>query len=156
MKVYRCLLCVVITLMSVLHCGCQSSEERPLANDANYPELDRSKLPLAGLNGLLDNFDQDGRQTPQIDYDTVDGLAALLGYAQLNGDIKRGWGKMKAAWGKRATSGNRNSGWTKFGAAWGKREPGWNNLKGLWGKRADKWDKLAEAWGKRQELSRSY
>uniref|UniRef100_A0A182N1I9 Uncharacterized protein n=1 Tax=Anopheles dirus TaxID=7168 RepID=A0A182N1I9_9DIPT len=159
MKVYRCLLCVVITLMSVLHCSCQSSEERPVANEPNYPELDRGKMPLAGL---LDTFDQDGRQTQPggplvpIDYDPVDGLTARLGYAQLNGAIKRSWGRMNAAWGKRAAGGNRNSGWTKLGAAWGKREPGWNNLKGLWGKRADKWDKLAAAWGKRQELSRSY
>uniref|UniRef100_A0A182WZ64 Uncharacterized protein n=1 Tax=Anopheles quadriannulatus TaxID=34691 RepID=A0A182WZ64_ANOQN len=159
MKMHRCLLCVVIALMSVLHCSGQSSEERALGSDLNYPELDRSKMPIASLNGLLDTLEHDS--TRQLgggpdDYELVDSLAARLGYPHANGDIKRSWSKMNAAWGKRVSGGNRNSGWTKFGAAWGKREPGWNNLKGLWGKRADKWDKLASAWGKRQELSRSY
>ncbi|XP_035899395.1 prothoracicostatic peptides [Anopheles stephensi] len=157
MKMYRGLLCVALTLMSALHCSCQSSDERVLANEPSYPELDHSKIPMASLNGLLDTLEHDSRQlggsNPE-DYETADSLAARLGYPHLNGEAKRGWGKMNAAWGKRA--GSRNSGWTKFGAAWGKREPGWNNLKGLWGKRADKWDKLASAWGKRQEISRSY
>ncbi|XP_050073073.1 prothoracicostatic peptides [Anopheles maculipalpis] len=155
MKMHRSLLCLVVTLMSVLHCSCQSSDERVLPNDPNYPELDHSKM--ASLNGLLDSLDHDSRQvggSNPDDYETADGIAARLGYPHLNGDAKRSWSKMNAAWGKRA--GSRNSGWTRIGAAWGKREPGWNNLKGLWGKRADKWDKLAAAWGKRQELSRSY
>uniref|UniRef100_A0A182RMU0 Uncharacterized protein n=1 Tax=Anopheles funestus TaxID=62324 RepID=A0A182RMU0_ANOFN len=168
MKMHRCLLCVVITLMSVLHCSCQSSEERVLTNEPNYPELEHSKIPMASINGLLDTLDHDNRQAavgsggiigsqlaPE-DYETAENLAARLGYPHLGGETKRSWSKMNAAWGKRAGAGNRNSGWTKFGAAWGKREPGWNNLKGLWGKRADKWDKLASAWGKRQEISRSY
>ncbi|XP_053678476.1 uncharacterized protein LOC128728852 [Anopheles nili] len=172
MKVHRCILCLVITLMSVLHCSCQSSEERPLTNEANYPEIDRSKLPLASLSGLLDSLEHASSGSRQINAGGIaannpllqvdpeipdpSDLAARLGYAQLNNDIKRSWNKMNAAWGKRVTGGNRNAGWTKFGAAWGKREPGWNNLKGLWGKRTDKWDKLASAWGKRQEMSRSY
>uniref|UniRef100_A0A182W5E3 Uncharacterized protein n=1 Tax=Anopheles minimus TaxID=112268 RepID=A0A182W5E3_9DIPT len=168
MKIHRCLLCVVITLMSVLHCNCQSSEERVLTNDPNYPELEHTKIPMASINGLLDSLDHDNRQVvvgsggiisnqlaPE-DYEAADTLAARLGYSRLNGETKRSWSKMNAAWGKRANGGNRNSGWNKFGAAWGKREPGWNNLKGLWGKRSDKWDKLASAWGKRQEISRSY
>uniref|UniRef100_A0A8W7PRV4 Uncharacterized protein n=1 Tax=Anopheles coluzzii TaxID=1518534 RepID=A0A8W7PRV4_ANOCL len=118
MKMHRCLLCVVIALMSVLHCSGQSSEERALGSDPNYPELDRSKMQMASLNGLLDTLEHDS--TRQLgggpdDYELVDSLAARLGYPHANGDIKRSWSKMNAAWGKRLSGGNRNSGWTKFG-----------------------------------------
>uniref|UniRef100_A0A182PWU7 Uncharacterized protein n=1 Tax=Anopheles epiroticus TaxID=199890 RepID=A0A182PWU7_9DIPT len=162
MKIHRCLLFVIITLMiSVLHCSCQSLEERALSNDLNYPELDRSKMAIASLNDLLNVLDFASRQEMggnQLgsfsDYDLIDSMMATrFGQPRENSDSKRSWRKMNAVWGKR---GNRNSGWTKFAATWGKREPRWNNLKGLWGKRANKWGKLTSVWGKRQEISQSY
>ncbi|KFB40117.1 AGAP000833-PA-like protein [Anopheles sinensis] len=175
MKALRCILSgLVIMLMSVLHCSGQSSEEHALANvEMGYSELDRGKPPLGNLNGLLESLarsgngesmgaladtdDPHGSLAVPADYDTAEGIAARLGYARHNGDAKRSWNKMNAAWGKRVTNGARNAGWTRFGGAWGKREPGWNNLKGLWGKRADnKWDKLSSAWGKRQQTSGGY
>uniref|UniRef100_A0A182IR06 Uncharacterized protein n=1 Tax=Anopheles atroparvus TaxID=41427 RepID=A0A182IR06_ANOAO len=168
MKVQRSVICLVITLMSVMSCICQSSDERTLASELSLSELDRVKPPLDNLNGLLERVgngdgdrpsagtsDSDDASAP-LDYDTAESNAARLGYDRHNNDAKRSWNKMNAAWGKRGNNGGRNAGWTRFGGAWGKREPGWNNLKGLWGKRADKWDKLSSAWGKRQQLSRAF